>query len=139
VTARAKAKAPKSERRLKVAKPAAVVEAVESVEPNGFTCMHKLLDFRRDRLTPALRRRLVELVTGHDEEPSDLLIGATALDTLAKELAVIGVAFANVDCAESPLVLSKLDVETHLARVIVRARALSDIVELLEHTAEAAE
>lgn len=97
------------------------------------------LGHRRNTLSPALHKHLTDLVTGLDVPASDISIGAQALDSLAQELAVIGVALSNTNCAESPLMLKTEDVVRHVDRLVVRAKAAAAVVELLELQGEETE
>ncbi|HVY26959.1 MAG TPA: hypothetical protein VHB79_10415 [Polyangiaceae bacterium] len=87
---------------------------------------------KRGPLSAGLRKVIEDVVTGLDVPSSDVSISWQALDTLARELMILDVAANNHDCAEPAIMLTTADVETHLARLVVRARAVVQLTELLE-------
>ena len=87
---------------------------------------------QRGGLSASLRKVIQDVVTGLDVPSTDVSVSWQALDTLARELIILDVAANNRDCAEPALMLSTDDVERHLARLVVRARAIVQLTELLE-------
>jgi hypothetical protein len=112
--------------------------------PNDFNAYDELR--RSGKLSPVLRKVIEDVVTGLDVPSTDVSISWQALDTLARELMILDVAANNRNCAEPALMISTDDVDRHLARLVVRARAITQLAELLElqpdedvESAEAAE
>lgn len=87
---------------------------------------------QRGKLSAGLRKVIEDVVTGQDVPAADVSISWQALDTLARELVILDVAANNRDCAEPAIMLTTGDVDRHLDRLGVRARAIVQLAELLE-------
>jgi hypothetical protein len=94
-------------------------------------------EMRRGPLSPELRKCLEDIVTGQDVPGRDISLGATALETLTNELAIWDLAMHNVGDADVALMLDHGDMRARFGRLVVRAQATFQLVELLELQPEA--